>query len=149
MRIPEVRTKSEEYEKIGMELIENHPLLEVLKTFIDAQRIKLIFLESTKEKKSSHGIIHADCEKIADSKRWAIDADFVITVYKPNVLNFSKEQMLILILHELMHVGLELTEKGDLKKYIVPHSIQDFRYILEKYGLNWNQPYQQLEFDFN
>lgn len=149
MKIPEVRTISEEYEKIGMELIEKHPALEKLNNFIKAQRIKLIFLESTKEKKSTLGKVHADCEKIADSKRWAIDADFVITVYKPNVVIFSEAQLKILLLHELMHIGIELTEKGDLKKYLVPHSVQDFRYILEKYGLNWASPFQQLEFDFD
>lgn len=148
MKITEVRTISEEYEKIGMELIENHPILENLNRFIAAQRIKLIFLESTKEKKSTLGIVHADCEKIADSKRWAIDADFVITVYKPNVLSFTEEQIKVLLLHELMHIGIDVTEKDDLKKYLVPHSVQDFRYILEKYGLDWAKPFQQLEFDF-
>ncbi len=149
MTIPEVRTVSEEYEKIGMELIEKHPVLENLKRFIQAERIKLIFLESTKARKSTSGTVYADCEKIADSKRWAIDADFVITVYKPNVQVFTKEQIKVLLLHELMHIGVEITEKGTLKKYNVPHSVQDFRFILEKYGLNWNAPYQQLEFDFN
>lgn len=149
MRIPEIRTISEEYEKIGMELIENHPALENLKSFIQEERIKLIFLESTKAKKSTLGKVHADCEKIADSKRWAIDADFVITVYKPNVETFSEAQLKILLLHELMHIGIEFTEKGKLKKYLVPHSVQDFRYILEKYGFDWASPFQQLEFDFN
>ena len=149
MRIPEVRTISEEYEKIGMELIEKHPILENLKRFILAERIKLIFLKSTKEKKSTLGTVYADCEKIADSKRWAIDADFVITVYKPNVETFSEAQLKILLLHELMHIGIEPTKKGDLKKYLVPHSVQDFRYILKKYGLNWTSPFQQLEFDFD
>lgn len=149
MKIPEVRTISEEYEKIGMELIEKHPALEELNRFKKTQRIKLIFLESTKEKKSTLGKVYADCEKIADSKRWAIDADFVITVYKPNVVIFSEAQLKILLLHELMHIGIGLTEKGDLKKYLVPHSVQDFRYILEKYGLDWSAPFKQLEFDFD
>ena len=132
-----------------MELIEKHPVLENLKRFIQAERIKLIFLESTKARNSTSGTVYADCEKIADSKRWAIDADFVITVYKPNVQVFTKEQIKVLLLHELMHIGVEITEKGTLKKYNVQHSVQDFRFILEKYGLNWNAPYQQLEFDFN
>ena len=149
MKIPEVRTISEKYEKIAMELIEKHPVLDDLKRFIEAKRIKLIFLESTKAKKSTQGVVHAECEKIADSKRWAIDADFVIVVYKPNVEIFTEAQLKVLLLHELMHIGVEVSEKGDLKKYIVPHSVQDFRYILEKYGMNWANPYQQLEFDFD
>lgn len=149
MRISEVRTISEKYKKIGMELIEKHPALEVLNRFIKDKAIKLIFLKSTKEKKSTLGTVHADCEKIADSKRWAIDADFVITVYEPNVKTFSEAQLKILLLHELMHIGIELTKEGDLKKYLVPHSVQDFRYIHEKYGLDWSSPFQQLEFDFD
>ena len=149
MKIPEVRTISDKYEEIGMELIEKHPILDEVKRFLAAERIKLIFLESTKEKKSVRGAVYADCEKIADSKRWAIDADFVITVYKPNVEIFTEAQIKVLLLHELMHIGLEVSEKGELKKYIIPHSVQDFRYILEKYGLNWTNPYQQLEFDFS
>ena len=76
-----------------MELIEKHPALEVLNRFIKAKAIKLIFLESTKEKKSTLGTVHADCEKIADSKRWAIDADFVITVYEPNVEIFFRSSI--------------------------------------------------------
>lgn len=149
MRTPETRTVSEKYEKIGMELIEKHPLLQDLKTFVETGQIRLIFLESTKEKLSATGIVHADCEKVPDSKRWAIDADFVITVYSPNVEYFTEDQLKILILHELMHIGAEFTEKGDLKKYIVPHSVQDFRYILEKYGMDWNLPTQQPEFTFD
>lgn len=149
MKIPEVRTISEKYEKIGMELIEKHSLLEDLNRFIQAQRIKLIFLESTKEKKSTLGTVYADCEKIADSKRWAIDADFVITVYKPNVEVFSEDQIKVLLLHQLMHIGVETNDKGEIKKYIIPHSVQDFRYILKTYGLDWQKPFQQLEFVFD
>ena len=148
MKIPEVRTVSEKYQKIALEIIDKHPLLENLRVFLKAGIIKLIFLESTRQKKSAAGIVHADCEKIADSKRWAIDADFVITVYTPNVECMTDEQLKILMLHELMHIGIDLTEKGEIKKYIVPHSVQDFEYILEKYGLSWSKPYQQLEFDF-
>ncbi len=148
MKIPEVRTVSEKYQGIALEIIDNHPLLENLRGFLKAGTIKLIFLESTRQKKNAAGIVHADCEKIADSKRWAIDADFVITVYAPNVECMTDEQLKILMLHELMHIGIELTEKGEIKKYIVPHSVQDFEYILDKYGLSWSKPYQQLEFDF-
>lgn len=116
--------------------------------FVSSKIIKLIFLESTKEKKSVDGTVYGDCEKIADSKRWAIDADFVITLYKPNIVGFTEDQLKVLLLHELMHVGVDVNDKGDIKKYIVPHSVQDFRYILDKYGFDWPRPFQQLEFDF-
>ncbi len=149
MKIPEVRTVSEEYEKIGTELIEKHFLLSDLLHFVKNDRIKIIYLSSTKAKKAAYGTIYGDCEKVPDSRRWAIDADFLITIYAPNVEGFTEEQKKVLILHELMHVGVEMSEKGDISKHIVPHSVQDFKYILSKYGLDWEFPGKQLEFCFD
>jgi hypothetical protein len=138
MKIPEVRTVSEKYQEIVLDIIEKHPLLDNLKGFLNAGTIKLIFLESTKQKKSAASIVHADCEKIADSKRWAIDADFVITVYAPNVEAMNDEQLKILMLHELMHIGVK--EDGNEETYyIVPHDVEDFRAIIDKFGMDWCQ----------
>lgn len=145
----EQRIISEKYEKIGMEIIEKSENVDfsLLNASIEKGKISLIFLESDKDKKSHGMAVCADCEKVADNKRWAIDADFVITVYAPNVTNFSEDQLKVLILHELMHIGLEFTSKGELKKYIVPHSVQDFRYILQTYGIDWETKLQR-EFEF-
>lgn len=143
----ETRITSERYEKLAEEIIEKHPLLMDFKAYINAGFIKVIYLESDKPKKTSWSIVHADCEKVPDSKRWAIDADFVITVYTPNVVQMTEEQKKILMLHELMHIGVERNDKGNLRKYLVPHSVQDFYFILEKYGLKWDGDGQQ-EFNF-
>ena len=143
----EVRTISEYYEKIGVELIKNHPLLSTLKAYLDAGLIKITYLESSKIKRNQLGLVYADCEKVADSKRWAIDADFVITVYSINAGGMTEEQKKILILHELMHAGVDITKKGEVRKFIIPHSIQDFDYIIKTYGMNWCND-GQLEFNF-
>ena len=143
----ETRKISEYYQAMGEKIIESHPQLVNLKSFVKADRIKIIYLESDKQKKNTLGTVHADCEKIPDSRRWAIDADFVITVYTQNVIRFSEEQKKVLMLHELMHIGVETNDKGNLKKYTVPHSVQDFFYILDKYGLDWDSD-PQLKFDF-
>ena len=65
----------------------------------------------------------------------------LLIIYIIQAISFASE--------DVVKLGVEITEKGTLKKYNVPHSVQDFRFILEKYGLNWDAPYQQLEFDFN
>lgn len=143
----ETRKISEYYQAMGKKIIESHPLLVNLKSFVKADRIKIIYLESDKQKKNTLGVVHADCEKIPDSRRWAIDADFVITVYTQNVVRFTEEQKKVLMLHELMHIGVETNDKGNLKKYMVPHSVQDFFYILKTYGLDWDFD-PQLKFDF-
>lgn len=144
----ETRKISEYYQKMGEELIENHPQLVNLYSFVKADRIKIIYLESDRQKKNTLGVVQADCEKIPDSKRWAIDADFVVTVYTQNVVRFTEEQKKVLMLHELMHIGVETNDKGNLKKYMVPHSVQDFFYILKTYGLDWDSD-PQLKFDFD
>lgn len=144
----EIRKKSDYYQKIAEELIEKHPLLVHLKAAKQGAGLKIIYLESDKGKQSKLGPTYADCEKVSASKRWAIDADFVITVYVLNVARLTDEQKKLLMLHELMHIGIKYDKQGELTPFIVPHSVQDFRYILEKYGLDWDQN-PQLTFDFN
>ena len=148
-KVREIRTVSEEYEKIAEEILEKSPEVQDIAPFIKNQHISVIYLESNKKKESAmRGLIYADCEKIPDSKRWAIDADFVICVYKPNVERFTKDQLKVLLLHELCHIGVETTDKGTIRKFIWPHTIQDFDFILKKYGLTW-QRNEQLEFSFD
>lgn len=146
----ETRIRSEQYEELGQELISKHPMLMDLRGYVEAGLIKIIYLESDRPKRTSWSLTHADCEKIPDSRRWAINADFVITVYTPNVAHMTKEQKKILMLHELMHIGVEQNDKGVIKKRLIPHSVQDFHYILETFGLKWDGDGQQsFEFDFD
>lgn len=151
----ENRIVSEEYTKIGEEIIKKAQILEHLNGFYQSGDVKIIFLESDKQKLSHNRIIYAECEKISDTKRWAILADFTITVFTKNISLLNDDQKKAVILHELMHVGVEDTSKG-IKTFLVPHDIQDFYYILNKYSLDWNRSNHglkdknsnQLEFDF-
>ena len=48
----------------------------------------------------------------------------------------SDEQMEILLYHELLHVGMDDT--GEEVKYIVnPHDVEDFRAVIDRYGIDW------------
>lgn len=59
--------------------------------------------------------------------------DFTITFYERNTGFINENQLKVLILHELKHVGIGM--KG-LK--ITPHDIEDFKDIITEYGIDWN-----------
>lgn len=47
----------------------------------------------------------------------------------------DKEQLEILMWHELKHCGID-----DEKPYIVPHDLEDFKEIVDIYGPYWAEP---------
>lgn len=123
------REMNELYQQIAQDLINERPELESIKNS-DAT---IICLSSDCEKKSNKKIVFGQCEKIADKYKWGIPCDFTITIFEPNVVGFTEEQLKILIFHELLHVGID----GD-KYFINPHDLEDFKVIIDNYGVNWN-----------
>lgn len=132
----ENRSINEEYSQIAHDLIENEPILNDIKE----SEVTILYLSSDYEKKSKGKMVCGECEKIPDKYKWSIPADFTITIYEPNVIGFTDEQMKILILHELLHVGIKFADNGDESYFIRPHDIEDFRQIIDKYGLDWDLP---------
>ena len=129
----ENREISDEYKHIGEELILTAPELDAIRE----STVSLVFLKSDFEKKSKGKTVYGECEKIPGKYRWAIPYDMAIIIYEPNVERFTKEQLRILMLHELMHVGIK--EDGNEETYyVVPHDVEDFRAIIDKYGLDWS-----------
>lgn len=128
----EKRFLRDEYKRIGEELILTAPELDKLRE----SAVNIVFLGSDYEKKSNGRTVFGECEKIPGKYRWAIDYDMAIIVYEPNVERFSSKQFKILLLHELMHIGVK--EDGNEETYyVVPHDIEDFRAIIDKYGMDW------------
>ena len=132
----EHRTMNEEYSYIAAKLIKEEPLL----ADIRQSEATIVYLSSDKEKKSKGRAVCGECEKIPDKYKWAIPCDFTITIYEPNVMGFTEEQMKILLLHELLHVGIDYKNDGTEAYSIKPHDIEDFRTIIDRYGLDWNLP---------
>lgn len=132
----ESRSINEEYSKIGMELIKSEELL----SDIRQSEATIIYLSSDKEKKSKNKLVLGECEKINPKYKWAIPCDFTITIYEPNVIALTDEQMRILILHELLHVGIEYLNDGSEKYSVKPHDIEEFRAIIDRFGIDWNLP---------
>ena len=124
----EIRTINEDYQKIANELIATRPELEDLRN----SDVTIICLASDQEKKSNGKLIFGQTEKIADKYKWGIPCDFTITIFDPNVAYWTADQMKILMLHELLHVGVD----GD-RLYVRPHDLEDFKSIIAEYGVDW------------
>lgn len=98
--------------------------------------VRIVWLESDKEKKKERKTVFAECIKVQEKYEWCCPYDFMIVVYEPNVALFSEKQIEILLEHELKHVGV--SDDGiEASYYVVPHDIEEFREIIDKYGIDW------------
>lgn len=130
----EKREINSKYTDIGEGLIASEPELE----YIRNSDCQIKFLCSDYERTKGDKIVHAVCEKVQSKNQWAIDADFTITVYEPNVASFSDDQLRILLFHELLHVGIGFNKDGEVKYSINPHDLEDFKLIIDRYGIDWD-----------
>lgn len=130
----ESRFLREEYAEMAKKIIDEEPML----TDIANSQATIVYLGSDYEKTSKGKAVCGECEKVADKNKWAIPADFTITIFEPNCVGFSDEQMRILLFHELLHVGIEFLEDGTEKYSIKPHDYEDFKIIIDRYGTEWS-----------
>lgn len=129
-----MRSISRRLRRIGKILIDTSPELEDLRDF----DVKVAFLESDQQKLKNHKIVFGDCTKVTEKYSWCCKYDFFITVYEPNVRNFTNKQIRILLLHELMHCGVDCSGI-EPKFYVRPHDVEEFDAIIEKYGTHWEE----------
>lgn len=122
------------YGNIGRKLIKSLP------EFADLAEadVRIAYLSSGKEKVKNRKVIFAECYKVEDKYDWCCKYDFFIVVYEPNVIDFTEEQLRILIRHELHHVGIDYTDTG-LQFYVVPHDVEEFWDIIHDHGLDWSE----------
>jgi len=129
-----MREHNKEYRTIANRLIRKEEDL----MFIKEYDIKVAYLESDEEKKKNYKHVLGDCTKVDEKYKWCCKYDFFITIYKPNILELNDDQIEILILHELHHIGVD--ENGEEPKYyVVPHDVEEFDTIIERYGLHWER----------
>ena len=129
----ETREKSTLFEEMAQELINTAPEL----AYIKNSQVRIIYLVSNQAKKSGTKIVHGECEKIPAKYRWAIPADFSITLFAPNNEYMNDRQLEILLFHELLHVGIEPADNGEESYSIVPHDLEDFKVVIDKFGTDW------------
>ena len=131
------RVIRKEYAEIAAEIINEET--ELLADIRNSEAT-IIYLGSDYPKKSKSKTVLGECEKVQSKNKWAIPCDFTITVYEPNCVGLSRDQLKILLLHELLHVGIKFEEDGTEKYYIKPHDYEDFKVITDRYGTEWGQP---------
>lgn len=129
----ENRVLSERYAEMARELVSAEPLL----WHIRGSRAAICFLSSDCSKMSKGRPVYGECEKVPARWRWAVPFDFAVTVFEPNCAGMAEDQIRILLLHELMHVGISLDKDGNEAYSIVPHDLEDFSAIVGRYGPDW------------
>ena len=131
----ESRWINEQYAQIAQDLIDTEDVL----ADIANSHATIVYLSSDHAPKTKDTVKQAVCEKVADKNNWAIPADFTITVYEPNIVGFSEEQLKILLFHELLHVGIEFKEDNSETYYCKEHDYQDFKIIIDRFGTDWSR----------
>lgn len=121
------------YKRIAERLIKNLEEFE----YIRDSEVRIAYLSSDEEKTKDRKLVHADCTKVDKKYSWCVPYDFFITVYEPNCLDFSKEQMEILMKHELHHIGID-NNGNEPTFHIIPHDVEEFWSIINAHGLDWN-----------
>lgn len=103
----------------------------------------IIFVENLEDKrKKNNKIIYAQISKIPGKWQDIIyqitdqSFEYMLEIFKENIWDMSREQIIALIYHELKHIQLIKDDNGP-KIDIVSHDIEDWANMIEKLGVNW------------
>lgn len=122
---------SEKYRPIARALINKYPEL----SHIAVESI--LFVEDiVSVKKSKGNLVFAQISEIPE--RWSDVVyqttgkpfDYLMEIYKFNIMQMTRERIIALIYHELRHIGKD----GSL----VDHEVNDWINMIEKLGADWN-----------
>lgn len=123
---------SNRFEFLAEEVIDEHPDLQ----WIRRANVSIGYIECDQEKNKASGRVFGECILVKELYQLFCCHDFLIVVYTPNVIRMTEDQLKILLYHELLHV--DMSEKDGRPKYrIAPHDVEDFRSVIERYGMNW------------
>ena len=124
---------SRKYKAIAESVINAEPELRWIREI----GVQIGYLRSFKEKKSGGRLVFGECTKVSELYEPFCPYDFLIVIFEPNIAGFTKKQIQILLHHELLHVGMD-EKNGELRYRIVPHDVEDFYSILDRYGTRWS-----------
>lgn len=104
--------------------------------------VRIAFLRSSRLKRSKGKLVCGECILVNANYKWCCPYDFMIIIYGPNTAGMTKAQLKILLWHELLHIGTrDVNDDGKPIYTVVPHDVEDFRVIIEKYGYDWAEPF--------
>lgn len=127
--------KSEILEEIAKKVINEYDIFTVLRD----GKCRIAFQYAKGEKKSGGKVVFADTERVKDKFKEFMPYDFVITFYEGNTFHLGDVQMEHLMYHELKHVGYD---PEDEKFTVIPHDLEDFKDVIDKWGVDWISPQQ-------
>lgn len=122
--------KSEDVETIAMKLIAERPLLGLIELF----NLSVGYIESTKREIKDGNPVLGKCIKVQEMYQAYIPYDFIIIIYTSNAWDLDEKQLEILVYHELRHIKMGLHGPT-----VRAHDIEDFRDIIDRYGLDWER----------
>lgn len=120
---------ADDLKELGEKIVNIMPELHVIRDY----DVRIGYVRSYEAKKDKGRQINADCRKVNGTYTAYLPFDFIVTFYEPNIYHMSENQRQILMLHELRHIGI-----GERGLRIENHDIEDFRDILERFGIEWN-----------
>jgi len=122
--------KTQYYKDLAEEVIEEHEELHWL------WNVRIDYVTSTKSKTSQGMVVYGECIKVKEWMQVYMPYDFVIIIYEINTHQLPREIQKRLLHHELLHIGVS-EKDGEYIYKTNHHDVQDFRAIIEEYGLDW------------
>lgn len=121
--------QSDKLKTIAEKVIKSHERF----AHLNSTDCRIAYQYSSDAKTSKDRLVYADTEVVKEKLKGLIPFDFIITFYEPNCQALSEEKMERLMYHELCHVGF----KGLGKYSIISHDVEDFRVVIDTWGLDW------------
>lgn len=126
--------RSAEFEGIVRALIDSEQSL----AYLHDCRIVCVVSDSTKKDEDKRPM-YAECEKVPNKFSWATTADFMITVYSPNIAYFNDGMKQILMFRELLKIEPKEGEAGRMQFELRGYDLKDFRMIVDRFGPDWDK----------
>ena len=120
----------EKYRDMAERVIDAVPTLR----WIKKSDVKIAFLRSFKEKLHGGHPVLGECRKVMDVYRPFCPYDFIVTIFETNTAGLTKNQLQILLWHELLHIGFN-EKDGELIYKVETHDVEDFREIVDQFGI--------------
>jgi hypothetical protein len=97
--------------------------------------IKCLFYD--RAKKRGGKIILGTAEAVSSKFKYLTGIDFIISIYKGVWDIMASQERRALLDHEMSHCSIGEDKDGNPTYKIIPHDIEDFAAILDRYGVDW------------
>lgn len=77
------------------------------------------------------------CIKSSPAVKFFGDCDYIIQMSGDLWDALSENSRYVLMLHELMHVYVDIDKKGNNVFKLRKHDVEDFAVLIEQYGIDW------------